>query len=147
VLHVNLESLDVDCCGSISTSVCLCLELQHMIYLSDGATLWSLLVKQPDFWKPKSCNATTWTFYASNDTLEVKPLQYEQFKCVCPISKKPLAQCKAVILKISVTLGIHSTGSPCLANLQDVTSKMVPKNYTQAQRGSKLRFHARLNMN
>ncbi len=87
MLHVNLESLDVDCCGSISTSVCLCLELQHMIYLSDGATLWSLLVKQPDFWKPKSCNATTWTFYASNDTLEVKPLQYEQFKCVWRISK------------------------------------------------------------
>jgi hypothetical protein len=74
MLHVNRESLDVDCCGSISTSVSLCLELQHMIYLSGGATLWSLLVKQPDFWKPKSCNATTWTFYALNDTLEVNTI-------------------------------------------------------------------------
>ncbi len=87
MLHINLESLDVDCSGSISTSVCLCSELQRVIYLSGGATLWSLLVKQPDFWKAKSCNATTWTFYASNDTLEVKPLQYEQFKCVWRTSK------------------------------------------------------------
>jgi hypothetical protein len=31
--------------------------------------LWSLLAKQRKFWKPKSCNATTWAFYAINNIL------------------------------------------------------------------------------
>ncbi len=31
--------------------------------------LWSILVKQKDFWKPKNCNAITWAFYAINNVL------------------------------------------------------------------------------
>jgi hypothetical protein len=81
-------------------------------------------------------------WYFRGETITILTIQV----CV-PHFKTPLAQCKAVILKISVKLGKHCTGSLCLAHLQDVTSKTVPKNYTQAQRGLKLRFCAGLSMN
>ncbi len=50
-------------------------------------------------------------------------------------------------LNLFVKSGKHGTKSLCSAHLQDVTSKTVPKNYTQAQWGSKLKFQAKLDMN
>jgi hypothetical protein len=48
------------------------------------------------------------------------------------------------VLKLSIKLGKQGIKSPCLTYLQDVTSNMVPKNYTQDQRDMKLKFWIRL---
>lgn len=50
-------------------------------------------------------------------------------------------------MKLFVKWIKHNTKSLCLAHLQDVTSKMIPKNYTWAQWALKLIFHIGLNMN
>jgi hypothetical protein len=52
-----------------------------------------------------------------------------------------------IIIKLSVKSSKHGIGSLCSVDLWDVTSKMVPKNYTHAQWGMQLRFQARLGTN
>jgi hypothetical protein len=68
---------DLDYCGSTSTSTFIgCVgnlnitingNLFTMVTIDE--VLWSTLEKQRDFWKLKSHNATTWAFYATNNTL------------------------------------------------------------------------------
>jgi hypothetical protein len=103
---------------------CLCLELQHMIYLLDGATLWSRFFEAKKL-QCHNMDILCIEWYFRGETITIWTIQV----CV-PHFKTPLAQCKEVILKISVKSGKHGTGSLCLAHLQDITSKTVPKSHS-----------------
>jgi hypothetical protein len=51
------------------------------------------------------------------------------------------------VLKLSIKSGKQGIKSPCSTHVQDVISNMVPKNYTWAQGGMKLKFWVGLVMN
>jgi hypothetical protein len=61
------------------------------------------LVKQIDFWKPKSHISTTWAFYVTYKdwSLPLKITQVEQLKCVICYPIVPLARQKNTSLIIN----------------------------------------------
>jgi hypothetical protein len=61
--------LEVDCYGSTSIyGVATSTTPPYNLTTTNVVTQWALLTKQWDFWKKKSCNATTWAFFAPINT-------------------------------------------------------------------------------